>query len=42
VKIGVNSVIANGAVVVSDVPADSIVGGVPAKIIGKVTKKNAE
>jgi acetyltransferase-like isoleucine patch superfamily enzyme len=42
VVIGANSVVANGAVVVSDVPADSIVGGVPAKIIGKVPVKNVD
>ena len=33
VTIGDNAVVAAGAVVVKDVPADTIVGGVPAKII---------
>jgi maltose O-acetyltransferase len=36
VNIGENSVVANGAIVTSDVPANSIVAGVPAKVIGKV------
>lgn len=35
VTIGPNSVVAAGAVVVKDVPEGCIVGGVPAKIIGK-------
>ncbi|WP_143533379.1 acyltransferase [Rhodococcus rhodochrous] len=34
VTIGQNSVAAAGAVVVSDVPPGSVVGGVPAKVIG--------
>ena len=34
VTIGENSVVAAGSVVVSDVPANTIVGGVPAKVIG--------
>lgn len=37
VTIGPNAIVAAGAVVTSDVPPDSIVGGVPAKIIGKVS-----
>jgi acetyltransferase-like isoleucine patch superfamily enzyme len=35
VTIGAKSVVAAGAVVTSDVPAGSVVGGVPAKVIGK-------
>jgi len=42
VTIGANSVVANGAVVASDVPADSIVGGVPAKVIGKIRKNHGD
>ena len=38
VTIGDNSVVAAGAVVNKDVPPDTIVGGVPAKIIGKIDK----
>ncbi len=36
VTIGDNAVVAAGAVVVKDVPADTIVGGVPAKIIREI------
>lgn len=39
VTIGDNAVIAGGAVVVRDVPEDTIVGGNPAKIIKKITKE---
>ena len=38
VTIGDNSVVAAGAVVNRDVPPNTIVGGVPAKIIGKIDK----
>jgi acetyltransferase-like isoleucine patch superfamily enzyme len=33
VTIGENSVVAAGAVVYKDVPANTVVGGVPAKVI---------
>lgn len=36
VTIGDNSVVAAGAVVTKDVPADTVVGGVPAKVIKKI------
>ena len=38
VTIGVGSVIAAGAVVTKDVPANMIAAGVPAKVIRKVKK----
>ena len=39
ITIGENAVIAGGAVVTKDVPADSIVGGNPAKVIKKITEE---
>lgn len=39
VHIGRGSVIASGAVVTKDIPAMSIAGGVPAKVIGQRTSK---
>ena len=36
VTIGDNSIVAAGAVVNRDVPANTIVGGVPAKVIRKI------
>jgi len=40
VTIGENSIVAAGAVVTSDVPANSIVGGVPAKVIRKIDEQD--
>lgn len=37
VTIGENSIVASGAVVSRDVPANTIVGGIPAKIIKSIT-----
>jgi maltose O-acetyltransferase len=39
VRIGLGAVVASGAVVTKDVPANMIVGGVPAKILGKRKSK---
>ena len=36
VSIGDNSVVGAGAVVTKDVPANTVVGGIPAKIIKKI------
>ncbi|CCB80659.1 acetyltransferase (isoleucine patch superfamily) [Helicobacter bizzozeronii CIII-1] len=41
VTIGENSIVAAGAVVTKDVPANVIVGGSPAKIIKPIEVKNA-
>ena len=40
VTIGENSIVAAGAVVVRDVPSDSIVGGVPAEVIRKIDEQD--
>lgn len=40
VTIGENAVVAAGAVVVKDVPPNVVVGGVPAKVLFAITKKN--
>ncbi len=38
VTIGENSVVAAGSVVTKDVPADTVVAGVPARVIKNVTE----
>ncbi len=40
VTVGENAIVAAGALVNKDVPANTIVGGVPAKVIKHVTKNN--
>jgi len=40
VTVGENSIVAAGAVVTEDVPANSIVAGVPAKVIRKIDEKD--
>ncbi len=40
VEIGANCVIAAGAVVTKSMPADSVIGGVPARVIKKVNSSN--
>lgn len=40
VKVGEGAVVASGAIVTKDVPPYSIVGGIPAKVIGQRDKKN--
>lgn len=37
VTIGENAVVASGAVVTADVPDDTVVGGIPAKVIKTIT-----
>lgn len=40
VTVGENSIVAAGAVVSKDVPADTVVGGVPAKILKQIVEVN--
>ena len=42
IKIGEGAIVASGSVATKDVPAFTIVGGIPAKVIGKREKKNYE
>jgi serine O-acetyltransferase len=42
IKIGHDSIIGTNAVVLMDIPPYSVVAGVPAKIIAKITKKSFE
>lgn len=37
IKIGANSIVAAGSIVTKDVPENSIVAGIPAKVIGKLS-----
>ena len=41
VVVGENAVVAAGAVVTKDVPKNTVVAGMPAKVIKKIDKKNA-
>lgn len=41
VRVGKNAIIAGGAVVTKDVPADTIVGGNPARVIKEIPEKDA-
>ena len=42
VRVGKNAVIAGGAVVTKDVPANTIVGGSPAKVIREIPEKSGD
>ena len=42
VRVGANSVVAAGSVVISDVPANSVVAGVPARVIKQKDEKTSQ